>query len=496
MINSQKKTAFWSERAECSHCWLILNFKVIDGLEKWKRKTKINSSSLTPRHRITWRQSKWQSRTDTQCSCKTFKNRSIRPLNRSSIRQSRKWPIGSWFTWETKIFDTMRISDSTWPQNYQTPGINLKWPQKFFWSTLLSSKRVLKNSWLQLSSKKCKSNSKPIRTNLSRTSQTMSKRWKKLMTKSWKFSVSQRPVSLTMKTSSPSCNNLNRHKKRSRPKFSHPSTKWRRFSLPDRTIRNLPKLPQSSSSSSTILPSLKQCISFLWIHTLGFSQKPLSSTLKSQGSMIHWTKSSMPLHRNSRLVSTGMPAEDFSKKINSCSDSWWQSSSNKWILKSTVSSSREADKLLTERTSQWTLTTGYNLKTGTLSAILKNYRISPTSSHHLSTTPNNGKNGTCQQLLRSSHCQENGTKNATVWGNWSLPRLSEGIEFFLLWLTLSLTKMEMKHLYIRQTSPLTVCIRTLTRTLRLSLFCLLVLTRIHNLKPLPEKRKSSLFQFH
>ncbi len=75
MISSQKRMVSWSEKAECSHFWLILNSKVTDGSEKWKRKTKISSLFWIQKLITTWKLSKWPSPTDILSYCKIFNNK-------------------------------------------------------------------------------------------------------------------------------------------------------------------------------------------------------------------------------------------------------------------------------------------------------------------------------------------------------------------------------------------------------------------------------------
>ena len=81
MISSQRRMVSWSEKAECSHFWLILNCKVTDGSEKWKKKTKKSSLFWIRKLITTWKLSKWPSPTDILSYCKIFNNKLTRPLN-------------------------------------------------------------------------------------------------------------------------------------------------------------------------------------------------------------------------------------------------------------------------------------------------------------------------------------------------------------------------------------------------------------------------------
>ena len=146
MINSQKKTVFWLEKEECSHCWLILNFKETDGLEKCKSKTKISLLFLIQKQKIIWKLSRWQSLMAILFYSKIFKSKLIHLLSLFWTKLSRKLPIDLWFISEIRISDTMKTSDSTWLPNFQILDINLKLQLKFCWSTLPSKKKVSRNN--------------------------------------------------------------------------------------------------------------------------------------------------------------------------------------------------------------------------------------------------------------------------------------------------------------------------------------------------------------
>lgn len=206
-------------------------------------------------------------------------------------------------------------------------------------------------------------------------------------------------------------------------------------------------------------------------------------------------KNLMLLLKDWRLEFIDMHAEGFLKKINYYLDLWWLSGWNKLTMRSTISCLEAGDRLSIEKINQWILMNGLNLQTGMQFVTYKSFLTSQTLLEHLFIMPNNGKNGIWQPHLKKNHFLENGIKNVTVWGSLLLRKLSEEIESSLLLLTLLLIKMEMKTLFILQTSPYKVFITIQIRTHLLYSSCHLVLTHIHNLTPLRNLKRLILCQF-